>query len=146
MCFISFGYNTLTSCVWARFDVLLFFFGRYIINSPPSLWQANATFSIFLTDLYSPLSSGEILGTLTWHEHSNVHCGSFLQLCVRLQRRDASKNTERAIWLISCLMNIHSLPWRGQEVTLLMHVSRVYQDIEQSLCQLVTLNGNTALI
>lgn len=36
----------------------------------------------------------------------------------RLQQIDASKNTARAIWLNLCLINIHSLSRRGQEVTL----------------------------
>lgn len=73
------------------------------------------------------LSSREILCTLTWNEHGNVHRGSFCSSVAgkKKKKKEAtsttdrrSKNTEGAIWLILCLINIHSLSWRGEEVTL----------------------------
>lgn len=57
--------------------LLMFIFSSSwcIIHPVPSLRQANATFSIFLTDLYLAFPAREMLSTLTWDEHSNVHRG-----------------------------------------------------------------------
>lgn len=97
----------------------------YIIHSSPITLTAKRS-PLNSTDRSAlALSSREILCTLTWNEHGNVHRGSFCSSVARKKKKEAtsttdrrSKNTEGAIWLILCLINIHSLSWRGEEVTL----------------------------
>lgn len=117
----QFMYNTSTPCVWARSQERCSWCSPLLLHSIhnsffPITPTGKRNLLNFPDRSVLALSSREILGTLTWNEHSNVHRGSFFSSVakqVSLWQIGVWKNIRRAIWLNLRLINIHSLDWRG---------------------------------